>query len=155
MSEAVTLRHGCIILVADGRKALLLRNAGAAPSPALVVEHVMEAPENPPDREQGTEAPGRIAKGEGRRAAVEAEPRHDRAEAAFAEAAAAALTSLVAASPPCDLILVAPPRTLAALRDAMPERLRARVAGEVSKDLVKHSLPELTRSLVGNPSGGD
>jgi protein required for attachment to host cells len=155
MSDGVTVRHGCIILVADGRKALLLRNAGAALSPALVVEHAMEAPENPPDRDQGADAPGRIAKGEGRRAAVEVEPRRDRAEAAFAAAAAAALTSLAAASPPCDLILVAPPRTLNALRAAMPKRLRARVAGEVAKDLVKHSLPELTRALVGYPSGGD
>jgi protein required for attachment to host cells len=149
MSDAVTLLHGAIILVADGRKALLLRNAGGAASPVLVVEHVMEAPDNPPDRDQGADAPGRIAKGEGRRAAVEDEPRHDRAEAAFAEAAMAALTSIVAASPPCDLILVAPPRTLAALRDAMPERLRERVAGEVAKDLVKHPLPELTRVLAG------
>jgi protein required for attachment to host cells len=149
MSDAVTLLHGALILVADGRKALLLRNAGGAASPVLVVEHAMEAPVNPSDREQGADAPGRIAKGDGRRAAVEAPPKHDRAEAAFAAAAVEALAGLVSAHPRCDIVLVAPPRALAALRDAMPERLRARVAGEVAKDLVKHPLPDLTRALVG------
>jgi protein required for attachment to host cells len=149
MSDAVTVRHGALVLVADGRKALLLRNAGGAATPVLVVEHAMEAPDNPPDRDQGSDAPGRIAKGEARRAAVGAAPMHDRAEAAFAAAAVAALASLVSASPPCDLILVAPPRTLSALRRAMPGRLRARVAGEMAKDLVDHPLPELTRALAG------
>ncbi len=47
-----------LVFVGDGQKALVLRNAGDATTPRLVVERVFVA-ENPPTREQGSDRPGR------------------------------------------------------------------------------------------------
>ena len=60
--EGFRLKHGIWVVVADGEKALFLRNEGDATYPNLeVVREVRE--ENPPTREQGTDRPGRFNDG--------------------------------------------------------------------------------------------
>jgi len=51
-------RHDWVV-VCDGRKALILENAGNERSPDLRTKAVREQA-NPPTREQGTQAPGRV-----------------------------------------------------------------------------------------------
>jgi protein required for attachment to host cells len=146
MTEAFWLPNGALVLVADGRRALLLRNEGSPAAPAFTVEHHMEGAENPPDNE-GDDRPGRVFKGD-RRAAVDVGSRHDLEEARFAEASVEAFAALAARAPDAPLALVAPPSVLAVLRRALPDALKARVAAETAKDLVNHPVDEIARVLA-------
>ena len=54
------IAHNTLVLVADGRKVLFLRNEGDAVYPNLVVEHAEEHL-SPKDRDQKTDAAGRAS----------------------------------------------------------------------------------------------
>jgi protein required for attachment to host cells len=136
-----------LVLVGDGRKALLLRNHGTPSSPNLVVESEFEQ-DNPPTRELGTDRPGRKHGTDGvSRTAIEETDQHQRAEQRFAARIADTLYQLGHAQRFQSLVVVAPPRMLGDLRAALHPEVAQRVVGEVPKDLLSHSLPELTRLL--------
>jgi protein required for attachment to host cells len=147
MTETPNLKipHGGYVVVGDGRRALVLRNEGHALHLALRVQHVFEAPPNPPTREQGTDRPPRVRQGE-HRSAIEQTDWHAIAEERFADEVAAALDRIADAIPA--LIVVAPPRTLASLRHALSERLKRVVIAEIDKDLTKLSIEEIGRRLT-------
>src|SRR3546814_10711461 len=52
------IKSGTLVLVADGRKFMLLRDVGSATDPALAMLAEEEA-DNPSTHEQGTDRPGR------------------------------------------------------------------------------------------------
>lgn len=58
LEAGTRVAHNSLILVGDGRKALLLRNRGNAQRIDLVVGRIVEQ-DNPATREQGTDRPGR------------------------------------------------------------------------------------------------
>lgn len=58
----INLKHGLWVVVADGEKALFLRNKGDAKFPDFKVMREM-AQTNPATRDQGTERPGRHSDG--------------------------------------------------------------------------------------------
>ncbi|TVQ56544.1 MAG: host attachment protein [Rhodobacteraceae bacterium] len=147
MTEKFWLPNGALVLVADGRRALMLRNEGSPAAPAFTVEHRMEAADNPPDS-AGHDKPGRVFKGD-RRAAVDIGSHHDLEETRFAEVVADAFRTLAEATPDAPLALVAPPPVLAVLRKTLPDPLRARVRAEAAKDLVNHPVAEIARVLAG------
>lgn len=60
MSDRLELKHDGWMVVADGRKALFLRNEGDEKFPNLEVFREEEQV-NPPTREQGTGRPGRFS----------------------------------------------------------------------------------------------
>ena len=83
--DTIKLRHGIWVLVADGEKALLLKNVGDNKFPNLEVVQVMEQ-ENPPTREQGSDSPGRYNDGPSvHRSAVEDTDWHRIGKERFAE----------------------------------------------------------------------
>ncbi len=141
--------HRALVFVGDGRKALFLRNDGDAKFPTLKVEQVFEK-ENPPTREQGSDRPGRVSEAalEGRKSAVEATDWHDIEEHRFAREVAAAIEQMVRASKTTTLILVAPPRTLAELRNAFHPDAKACVVAEINKDLTMFPVGEIERRLM-------
>lgn len=143
--------HNALLFVGDGRKALFLRNVGDAISPNLRTEKVFEE-ENPPTHEQGSDRPGRVSEAvlAGRRSAVEATDWHDIEEHRFARKVAAAMEQMVRTSKAKALIVVAPPRTLAELRNAFHSDVKACVVGEINKDLTRHPIGEIQRRLVGD-----
>lgn len=136
--------------VGDGRRALFLRNDGDAISPSLRTEKVLEE-ENSPTHEQGSDRPGRVsaAGSAGRRSAVEPTDWHDIEEHRFAQKVAAAIEQLVRKSKVKDLIVVAPPRTLADLRNAFHSDVKAFIA-EINKDLTRHSVGEIEKHLMSD-----
>lgn len=74
--------HNTLVVVADGRKLLFLRNEGDGDRPALAVER-KDMLENPKDSDQKTDAAGRAAGGarrgharDGRRRTVRSIGRH-------------------------------------------------------------------------------
>ena len=76
---------GALVLVADGRCALFIRNVGTVMSVQLEVADAMEAEPNPPNREQGTGPADRVVHQSGVRgtSTVRLPDYHSRAEMNF------------------------------------------------------------------------
>ena len=140
--------HNAYVFVGDGRKALFLRNDGDEKFPNLKTEKVFED-ENPSSHEQGTERPGHIGKGS-QRSAVEPTDWHDIEEHRFARKVAAAMEQVIRAGKVKALVVVAPPRTLAELRNAFHPDVKACIIAEINKDLTKHSVGEIEKHLTSD-----
>lgn len=138
-----------LVLVADGRKMLLLRNKGGEAVPDLQVEATREQ-ENLRDRDQASDAPGRSFSSVGSaRSAIEQTDFHQLGEDRFAAATAEMLRKRALANDFEQLIIAAPPRTLGELRKHYHKSVEARLVGEVSKDLTGMPVPEIERALMG------
>lgn len=144
-----SLPHKAWVLVGDGRKALVLRNEGDAVYPNLRVENVFRDGANPATSAIGTDRPGRTTDHlTGRHSSVDQTDWHDIAEHRFAQHVAQALDARNAAGDIPTLIVVAPPRTLAELRQSFSPSLRDKIIAEVNKDLTKHPVHEIERLLT-------
>jgi protein required for attachment to host cells len=141
--------HDAMIFVGDGRKALFLRNAGDQLDLNLVVEQVF-AYENPPTHLQGTDRPGRAFKraGTNLRSSVETTDWHELEKERFAVQVAGAFEHLIRARGVKAIVVVAPPHTLAELRQAFHADVKERMIGEIGKDLTKHPVAEIERHLA-------
>lgn len=140
--------YNSVVLVADGRKMLLLRNAGDAADPRLEVVNACEQPDLP-DREMKTDAPGRAISGFGSaRSAFEETDFHQQEEDRFAVDTAAMLSRHAAENNFDNLIVVAPPRTLGALRKRYSKDVSDRLKAELAKDLTGHPVDAIGRILI-------
>lgn len=149
MPENLMIPHDCVVVVGDGRKALVLRNHGNPLACDLRVEEVFNAPENPSTAEQGADRPGRAMGFEGRRSGVGQTDWHELSEQSFAKDVARAVEGLVTERAAPAVILVAPPKTLAELRRNISTKTRDIVVAEIAKDLTGHPAPEIQRLLAG------
>lgn len=143
------MKHGTWVVVADGTKVLFLRNQGDSDYIDLrIFDH--RAQENPPDREQGTDAPGRRYDGAGPgRSAMKETGWHQIAEDRFAREVADDIDKAALAGKFRRLVLVAPPKALAEIRSHLrKETLRDRVIAELDKDLTNHPLDKLEKILA-------
>jgi protein required for attachment to host cells len=150
MSNKISIPHDTIIFVGDGRKALFLRNAGDEKFPDLKTERVF-VDQNPATREQGSDKPGRLFAGPtapNRRSAVEPTDWHELEEHRFARMVADAFEKLVRDRKVKAVIIAAPPRILAELRQALHGDVKARVMAEVDKDFTKHPVYEIEKHLA-------
>lgn len=145
--------HAALVFVGDGRKALFLRNVGDALSPSMEVEKVFEDV-NPATRQQGSDRPGRVSVAAlpGRKSAVEATDWHDIEEHRFAQVVATAMERMVRINKAKALIVVAPPRTLADLRNAFDADVKACILAEIGKDLTRHTIGEIEMHLISEAS---
>lgn len=146
----VKLPNKAWVLVGDGRKALVLRNDGDETFPNLRAISVFKDKPNPATAELGTDRPGRaVERLTGRRSGMEETDWHEIAEQRFAHSVAATLSARE--SDIDALVVVAPPKTLAELRDAFSDVLKRKILAEVNKDLTKHPVHEIERLLTGTP----
>lgn len=137
-----------LILVADGRKCLFLRNTGSPDSPALAVEEHRER-EDARTHEQGTDSPGRVfARVGSRRSAVEQTDFQRLDEERFAADAATLLNRRAQAGEFEALVVVAPPQTLGELRRHYDPAVQGRLLAEIGKDLTGHPIPEIAAILA-------
>ncbi|MGH8517895.1 MAG: host attachment family protein [Panacagrimonas sp.] len=150
MTPELRIPTATLVVVADGNKALFLRNRGTAQVPDLVVEDTMEQ-DNPPDREQTSDRAGRRAAASTNqtvRGAVEQTDRHDLEESRFSARVAERLYR----DPPTGafdhLILVAPPTALGQLRRHLHDSVSERVLGEIPKTLTQHGVADIQKVLV-------
>lgn len=140
--------HDALVLVADGRKSLFLRNKGDAEALNLVVED-QHAHADLKDGEMKTDAPGRSISSVGsHRSAMEEPDYHQLEEDRFAADTAALLSKRAQANGYEKLIIVAPPRTLGELRRHYDKAVEARIVAEVDKDLVNHPIRKLEGVLM-------
>ena len=130
------------VVVFDGARALIYRNDATPPALDLKLE-TSHGQDNPPTREQGTDAPPRTNDSMGRRSAMEAPDYHQMAEDRFAREIAVNLAADYANGAFTQAVIVAPPLALAQFRKAMPPALRAAVVLEIDKDLTKHPPREI------------
>ena len=138
------------MFVGDGQRALFLRNAGDSTLPNLTTERVL-TDANLPTHEQGTDRPGRVFKraGTNLRSGVDATDWHELEKERFAKRVASALEHMVRREKVKAIIIVAPPRTLAELRNALHADVKSRVVAEIDKDLTKLPIGEIEKHLVG------
>ncbi len=155
------MAHNAVVLVADGRKLLFLRNNGDATHPDLQVEAAQEHP-NSADRDQASDAAGRASGGSGgagfgsgpagaapgTRSSVADTDFHQLEEDRFAAEAADMLKRRALAHDFEQLIVVAPPRTLGALRKHYHGEVSKRIAGELAKDLTGHPVTDIEKALI-------
>lgn len=148
-STKVKVGTGDWIVVCDGRKALILENAGDQVFPNLRTKEVHEQ-EAPPTREQGTDAPGRVFSSVGSgRSAVEQTDWHDQNEQAFLKRLAERLDTAVASGETKALVMVAAPRALGMIRPAYSSATQQAIIAEIAKDLVKQPVYEIEKQLLG------
>lgn len=131
------------VLVADGEKALFLRNLTDAEDPNLEVVG-KEEQENPKDIDQGTDRPGRMQDtGVQQRSAMEETDWHRLAKDRFADDLAELLYEMAHKHRFERIVLVAAPRVLGEIREKMHKEVADRVVGEVAKTLTNHPVREI------------
>ncbi len=141
------LANNVLVLVADGRKLLFLRNHGDETNMELHLESHQEQA-NPPTHEQGTDAPGRSFGSGGRRSAMEETDFHQIEEDRFAAEAAELLRDRALDGNFKKLVVVAPPRTLGELRKHYHKEVASRIVLELNKDLTSFPVEEIEAALV-------
>jgi protein required for attachment to host cells len=138
------------VLVADGEKALFLRNEGDGQYPNLeVVREVRE--ENPPTREQGTDRPGRLndgGAGGAHRSAVADTDWHRIAKERFADEIAERLYKMAHRGDFEAIILTAPPTVLGEIRKKLHKEVAGRVVAEIPKTLTGHPVYDIEKILM-------
>jgi protein required for attachment to host cells len=144
----IKIRTGAWVVVCDGRKALVLANAGDALFPNLRTVEVREQ-DNPPTSAQGTDAPGRVHESTGTaRSSVETTDWHEEAERAFLRSIITRLDKALQAGETHTIILVAPPRALGVMRPLYTHAINKALATEVDRDLVKLPVHEIEKMLA-------
>ena len=145
----MAIPHDAFVFIGDGRKALFLRNAGDEKFLNLKTERVI-LDENPPTHEQGTDRPGRAFKraATNLRSGMDNTDWHELEEHRFAQRVAAALEQLIRTRNVKALVVAAPPRTLADLRQAFHADVKGRIIAEIDKDLTKHPVAEIENHLL-------
>ncbi len=142
------IHHRALVLIADGKRYLLLRNVGTLTEPELAYEGGAEQ-SNPATSEQGSDRPGRAYASVGaRRSAVAQTDFHQLEEDRFAGEIAAHMGRLAGAGDYAELIVVAPPRTLAELRRCFARPVTDRIVAEMANDLTKHPVPKIAAALA-------
>lgn len=139
--------HNSCVVVADGAKMLFFRNEGDAEFLKLEVERKREQ-DNPADRDQGTDSPGRTFSSTGAgRSAYEETDFHQLEEDRFAAQTAELLKQRALRNEFESLIIVAPPKTLGELRKHYHKEVEKRLTGEIAKDLTGHPIEEIEKII--------
>ena len=122
-----------LIVVADGRKAILLRNHGAGGEVSLTEERRLSPKDLQDDGPSGSRPEDQT-------------PRQTN-EATFAKQLANMLQRMKLSGSYDSLVLIADPQTLGQLRDTMHKEVEASLALTMAKDLTNHSVAEIAKAL--------
>ncbi len=145
--SGVRLEHDIWVLVADGEKALFLRNEGDDKFPHLEVFCEVHE-DNPATHDQGTDRPGRMQDGtHAHRSAVQETDWHRLEKARFAKDLADRLYKMAHRKDFKKIVLVAPPVVLGELRKDLHKEVADKVTAEVAKTLTNHTIDEMEKVL--------
>ncbi|MBM1311859.1 host attachment protein [Sulfitobacter mediterraneus] len=137
--------NGTWVLIADGEKALFLENKTDGQDPFFEVFREEEQ-DNPPNREQAANRPGRFNDGPSvHRSAVADTDWHELAKDRFAHDLAGILYKQAHKGRFSKLVIVAPPNTLGELRQELHQEVTQKVIGEVPKTLTNHPIDEIEK----------
>ena len=135
------------VLVADGGRALVLRNDGDEVYPNLQVVKKYEI-ENPPTRDQGTDKPGRTNDALGNSSAMGNTDFHQQAEDRFMQDLASDLGKQHEAGAFKSLIVAAPPEALGVLRQAESANLKKAIVADIHKDWTRMPVYQIEEAVV-------
>lgn len=139
--------HDTLFLIADGEKALFLRNDGDEKYLNLVVENTREI-DNPPNREQAANRRGRMFDGTGHKSAVDDTDWHQLAKDRFAAELSDILYKRAHQGDFEKLVIVASPSTLGEVRQQLHQEVSDKILYEVDKDLTNHPLDQIEKQLA-------
>lgn len=125
--------RNALVLVADGRKAILLRNDGAGGDVSLREERRLSPKDLLDDGPSGSRPEDQT-------------PRQTD-EATFAKQLANALSQMKQSGAFEALVLIADPQTLGQLRDTMHKYVERSLVLTLAKDLTNHSVAEIAKAL--------
>jgi protein required for attachment to host cells len=140
--------HDSYVLVADGAKMLFFRNEGDADNPNLTViaaEQQADQYDRDIKTDQAGQKPGSPGAGGGSTAGET--DFHVQAEQRFAAEAADRINRAALANEFEKLIIVAPPKTLGALRKHYHKQVESRITAEIAKDLTGHPVDRIEAVL--------
>jgi len=141
------LTNGTWVLIADGEKALFLRNRVDAIAPTLDVVRKSEN-DNPSNLEQSTDRAGRKQDaGAGQRSPMDDTDWHRLSKERFAHDLADILYTYAHRGAFDRIVVVAAPHVLGDLRDHLLKDVRDKVVAEVAKDLTHHPLDKVETML--------
>jgi len=142
------LKTGQWVVVVDGAKGLVLTNEGTALEPSLRVVRSYNQ-DNPRTSELGRDRPTRTYEStNARRSAGETPDLHQRAEDEFVTRIVGELEADVSAGSFKEMVVVAPPVALGAIRKAIGKQLAPHVVAWIDKDLTKEPVPQITRAVI-------
>ena len=146
--DRIALKTGLWLMVADGEKALFLKNEGDTAYPNLQVMREIEQ-DNPPTREQGTDRPGRLSDGpSAHRSAVADTDWHKVGKVRFADQIAERLYEMAHRGDFKEIVLIAPPLVLGELRKKLHQEVSNRIVGEIPKTLTNHAVFDIEKLLL-------
>lgn len=148
--------HRTLVVVADGRKLVLLRNHGDEGRMDLRIEHHAEQ-HLAADHESKSDLAGQSA-GSGMGGGTMGEPDyHQQAEDRWAIAAAEQLRQRALAKDFPALVVIAPPKALGVLRQHYHKAVEALLLAEFAKEMTDRPVPDIEDLLKGEsapPQGG-
>ena len=146
----MALPHQALVLVADGKKMLFLRNHGDQNQIDLRTEAHDERDDRK-DREIKTDAPGAIGQSAGYsgRVVYEETDFHQLEEDRWAKDAAEDLRKRALNNDFEALVIIAPPKLLGVLRKELHKEVERRIVLTLNKEMTDRPIPDIEESLVG------
>lgn len=141
------LNHNTRVLVTDGGRATVFRNAGQVGKPNLE-QFKSYHQDNPPTHEQGADKPPSGNNAQGARSSIEQTDFHQQAEDRFVAQIAADMEADLRAGEFSELIVVAPPVALGVYRKVASAQLQKATLMEINKDLTKHVPADVAEIVV-------
>ena len=143
----INLKKGTWVLVADGKKALFLRNELNTRDYDLQVIR-QETQDNPATRMQGTDRPGRANSASGTAGgAIKVTDWHQLAEDRFADDIAKILNTAAQNGAFQKIVIIAPPAVLGKLREEFTAATTSMVLAEIPKTLTNHPIQKIEELL--------
>ena len=147
--SGVKLHHDAWVVVADGEKALFLRNEGDEVYPNLEVFREFKE-ENPRTHDQGTDRPGRFNDGPSpHKSAVEETDWHRIEKERFAKEIAGRLYKAAHRGDFQRLVIVAPPLVMGEMRKELHKEVQDRLIAEIPKTLTNHAVIDIEKIVTG------
>lgn len=148
----MALPHQALVLVADGRKMLFLRNHGDQNQIDLRTE-AHDQREDRKDHDIKTDAAGASNQSFGYgRPAMDETDFHQQEEDRWAKDAAEELRKRALANDFEALVLIAPPKILGVLRKELHKEVERRIILTLNKEMTDRPIPDIEELLVGEPA---
>lgn len=143
----MTIPHGALVLVTDGRKMLFLRNEGDEQQIDLRVEG-HEQRNDAPDRVLSVDEAGRVFQsGTTGRSAYQETDFHQLAEDRWAHEAAERVNRRALRNDYDELVIIAAPRTLGELRRKLHKEASKRLILEIDKEMTNQPVAEIEQLI--------
>jgi protein required for attachment to host cells len=145
----MAIPHGALVLVADGKKVLFLRNHGDSGMIDLRTES-HDKRSDQMDRDLKADAPGtqspRVGIG---RDTMEETDFHQQEEDRWVKDAAEELKRRAFRNDFDSLVVIAPPKALGVLRKELHKEVERRIVLTVNKEMTDRPIPDIEELLVG------